>query len=80
MENVGAPGDSLWLDRVHGVGSDHLKRYVGLVVLDQYISFIISRHSLRRSRLRLDVWFYLLPSRMRRLLSMNKEFNEFFTR
>ncbi|KAF3598671.1 hypothetical protein F2Q69_00035090 [Brassica cretica] len=54
LENSGAPGESQWLDRFHGVGSNHHKRDVGFVVLEQYISFIISRRRL-----------HLLSSRMK---------------
>ena len=42
VENSGTPGDSQWLDRFHGVESNHHKRDVGFVVLEQYINFIIS--------------------------------------
>ena len=66
LENSGASGESQWLDRFHGVGSNHHKRDVGFVVLEQYISFIISRRRL-----------HLLSSRMKHLLLMNKEFKEF---
>ena len=66
VEISGAPGDSLWLDRFHGVGSNHHKRDVGFVVLEQYISFIISRRRL-----------HPLSSQMKRLLLMSKEFKDF---
>ncbi|KAF2615080.1 hypothetical protein F2Q70_00011345 [Brassica cretica] len=66
VEISGAPGDSQWLDRFHGVGSNHHKRDVGFVVLEQYISFIISRRRL-----------HPLSSRMKHLLLMSKEFKEF---
>ncbi|KAF3534071.1 hypothetical protein DY000_02039642 [Brassica cretica] len=60
LENSGAPGESQWLDRFHGVGSNHHKRDVGFVVLEQYISFIISRRRL-----------HLLSSRMKPLGFVN---------